>query len=76
MENKKRKIALFGIGGLLVLFFVIGVSYAVWQLVLEQTNENVVTSGCFKINFTEKNNIELNNAFPIIDSDGRKLTPY
>ena len=35
-------------------------SYALWQLVLKQKNENIVSTGCFKINFTDKNEIQLN----------------
>lgn len=32
--KKDKKIMIFGIGGLLILFLVIGVSYAIWQITL------------------------------------------
>ena len=39
MENKKKKFILLGIGSLIGLFLVIGISYAIWQLNLQQTND-------------------------------------
>ncbi len=65
------------LSGLFVGFlFVIGVSYAVWQMTLTQTDSNVVTTSCFKLDFQEENDIELENAYPITDEEGKVLTPY
>jgi len=72
----KEKKILYLISGITVCIFVIGVSFAFWYLNLEQTKPNVVTSGCFSMEFTEGNAINLNDAYPISDEEGMKLTPY
>jgi len=43
---------------------------------LQQENKNLVNSSCLKIELTDKNEINLQNAIPIIDEKGKKLTPY
>ena len=49
MKDKSRY---FLIGGIVLLVCVfVGVSYAYWQLTLQQTNTNVVTTDCFNITF-------------------------
>ena len=74
MEQKK-KYMLIGVIGTLILL--IGVSYAYWRLVLHQTGENEVASSCFSITLTnEQNAINLQKAYPILDEEGKKLTPY
>jgi len=72
----KEKKILYLISGITVCILVIGVSFAFWYLNLEQTTPNVVTSGCFSMEFTEGNAINLNDAYPISDEEGMKLTPY
>ena len=73
--EKKKKYMLIGIIGTLILL--IGVSYAYWRLVLHQTGENEVASSCFSITLTnEQNAINLQKAYPILDEEGKKLTPY
>ncbi len=63
--------------GLIILcFIIIGVSYALWNLSFTQTNENVVTTGCFKVEFTDQNPINLEKSYPISDDEGKSLTPY
>ena len=38
---------------------------------------NKVAASCFSLSLTnEKNNINLTNAYPILDEEGKKLTPY
>ncbi len=78
MQNEtKRKKILLGIGVLLAICLIIGVSYAYWRLVLHQTGENEVASSCFSITLTnEQNAINLQKAYPILDEEGKKLTPY
>lgn len=73
MNQKKRYILIVILLGILT---VTGISYAVWQLTKIQTGENIVTSGCFKIEMKGKNDISLQNAYPISDEEGEKLTPY
>ena len=73
--NNKKKLILSGFL-LVALFVVIGVSYAVWQLTLTQTDKNIVTTGCFKIEFSDVNPITIDKAYPMTDEEGKSLTPY
>jgi len=66
---------LFGIVCLLCLTMVV-VSYASWQVNLIQENENTIASGCFQIQFQDKNDIRLEKVYPILDEEGKKLVPY
>ena len=75
MDKKKRNI-LITIVLLIGVVAIIGVSYALWSLNLTQTGKNDIASSCFNITFTDKNNISLQKAYPILDEDGKKLTPY
>ena len=54
----------------------VGTSYALWQITLTQESTNVVTTGCFNIEFKDKNSINLSNVVPVTDEDGKKLVPY
>ena len=72
---KENKIALVLL--ILILFMVcIGISYSLWKVNLFQTTANTLATDCFNITFTEANNIELLNTYPMYDEDGSKLTPY
>ncbi len=73
MQKKKLLII---IGCLGILLFAIGVSYAYWSLTFTQTENNVVTTDCFEIEFIEGEAINLLKTYPISDSDGLKNTPY
>ncbi len=73
---EKKKNALIIVGLLITCFAVVGVSYAVWSLTLTQTEKNVVTTGCFKVEFTDQNPLTLDKAYPITDEEGKSLTPY
>ena len=75
MDKKKRNI-LITIALLIGIIAIIGVSYAIWFLNLTQTGQNNIASSCFNITFTDKDNISLQKAYPILDEEGKKLTPY
>ena len=75
MDKKKRNI-LIPIVLLIGIIAIIGVSYALWSLNLTQQGQNDIASSCFNITFTDKDNISLQKAYPILDEDGKKLTPY
>ncbi len=75
MEKKKRNI-LITIVLLIGIIAIIGVSYALWVLNLTQAGQNDIVSSCFNITFTDKDNISLQKAYPILDEEGKKLTPY
>ena len=73
--SKKKTMWLIVI--LVAICLVIGVSYALWQRTLSQTDTNRITADCFEITLTnEKDMISLENAFPLYDEEGMELTPY
>lgn len=73
---KNKKIFLF-LGAFLFLFLVVGSSYAFWTIVSEQEGKNIVSTSCFKVTLmSQTEGISLQNSFPILDEDGRKLSPY
>ena len=75
--KKHNKFILIFLGILLILSVLIGISYAYYMVTASQTNKNHLASSCISISLTnEKNDITLNNAYPITNSEGKKLTPY
>ncbi len=75
MSKKKRNILVIAVL-LIGVVAIIGVSYALWVLNLTQTGQNDIVSSCFNITFEDKDNISLQKAYPILDEEGKKLTPY
>ena len=71
--DKKKKVIYISILGILLF---IGGSFAVWILNFSQTNSNVISSACFSISYTDQDDIHLERAYPILDSEGATLTPY
>ena len=53
-----------------------GVTYAFWQKEYESEKENLLSSGCFSFKLTDKDSINLVNAYPISEDDAMKQTPY
>ena len=74
---KKNRLILAIITISLVGLIGIGMSYAYWRSTVIQDKTNVGASKCFSIELTNQaNEINLTNAYPITDAEGRKLTPY
>ena len=75
--KKKKKLALY-YGLLVTIVCIIGVSFAWFRLYLSQTENNTIASRtCFNTTLTEDTSkISLTDAFPIIDEDGLKQTPF
>ena len=74
---KRRKTGLLILGFSILLLSVVGVTYAYWSLNLKQTDEDQIASSCFNIKLMdEQNAIQLDKAYPILDSEGEQLTPY
>ncbi len=75
MKNKK---SFFVVMFLILTILMIGASFALWQITLQQETTNTISSSCFSITFLEENgtNINLENAYPITDMKGSSLTPY
>ena len=72
---KKKTGLLLGIL-LVAITIAVGVTYALWQVTLQQSSSNVITTGCFNVTLEEGDAITLNNAYPITDEEGKELTPY
>ena len=75
MTNSKNK-WMYGILILSVFALITSASYALWQMTLQQTTTNVITTGCFKIEFQDNNPIQMEKSYPISDEEGNILTPY
>ena len=59
-----------------VVIAIAGVSYALWLVTFSSTNNNTITATCFNVSFTDQNNISIEKAYPLLDEEGKKLTPY
>ena len=76
LKNKKTTVALLGVL-IVAVVITVGVTYALWQITLQQESTNVITTSCFSITFESINEaIHLENAYPITDEEGANLTPY
>ena len=76
---KKRDQVMLLVVGILLIVIVFGsTTYAYWRFEKTQENANVIVSQCFDLTFEEdvNTNINLLNAYPIIDEEGKKLKPY
>ena len=77
IDNNKKKLKLY-YGLLVTVLCIIGVSFAWFRLYLSQNENNTIASRtCFNTTLTEDTSkISLTDAFPIIDEDGLKQTPF
>ncbi len=72
-----KKKFLFLILCFLLLLSILGISYALWTQNYKQTGIDKISSSCLSLSLSnEKNAISLQNAYPILDSEGQTLTPY
>ena len=75
--NKKYILILCILGGLLGVSLLVGVSYAYYMVSVSQTNKNIVRSSCLNLEITnEENVIRLEKQIPIMNEEGKNLTPY
>ena len=74
MNTKKKKILLVIVSVFLIALISFG-TYALWNSELLTGNNNI-TTGQVKMSYTESNEIGMNNALPIKDSEGKLLTNY
>ena len=75
--NKKYILILCILGGLLGVSLLVGVSYAYYMVSANQTNKNIVKSSCLNLEITnEANVIRLEKQIPIMNEEGKDLTPY
>lgn len=75
--SKNKKIILIILSVFIVLSLFLGISYAYYIKSHSQENSNIVKTKCLNFSITnEKNDIKLDEQYPIPDSEGKKLTPY
>ena len=74
MNTKKKKILLVIVSVFLIALISFG-TYALWNSEL-LTGNSSITTGQVKMSYTESNEIGMNNALPIKDSEGKLLTNY
>ena len=75
--STSKKIILSVLGILLILSLLVGVSYAYYMVSVSQTNKNIVKSSCLNLSISnEENVIRLEKQIPIMNEEGKKLTPY
>ena len=74
MSTKKKKVLLVIVSVLIIALISIG-TYAIWNSEL-LTGNNSISSGQVKMSYTESNEIGMDNALPMKDSEGKLLTNY
>ena len=74
MNTKKKKVLLVIVSVFLIVLISFG-TYALWNSEL-LTGNNSITTGQVKMSYTESNEIGMDNALPIKDSEGKVLTNY
>lgn len=73
----KSRILLISTIIIFILTIFIGTSYSLWQTINTQDSVNTATTKCFNVEITsQKNSITLENAYPISNEKGKKLTPF
>ena len=74
--NRKKYIIIAVSIVLVSLLVLIGTTYAVLTMTIEGDKTITLKAGVFKVDFTEGDTINLNNAAPVSDSKGQSTTPY
>ena len=73
----KKNIIFLSISLVLIILLGIGVSYSMWNVSVSQDTNNTAYTECFDVSITsQKNSIALENAYPITDEQGKKLTAF
>ncbi len=73
----KKSIVFISVSLVLVILLGIGFSYSLWNISVSQDTTNVAESKCFDLSISNQaNSISLENAYPISNDKGKKLTPF
>jgi len=72
----KKKYLFIGVSICLIILLSIGVSYSYWKYTYTADEVNNIDSTCFSLSLSDSNPINLTNAYPITDDEGKELTPY
>ena len=77
MENNKKKILMMMFLSLFSITIISLGTYAIWTSANDLlTGSNTIQSGQVKMSYSESNEIGMNNALPIKDSEGKALNNY
>ena len=77
MDNNKKKILMMISLSLFSIAIISLGTYAIWTSANDLlTGSNTIQSGQVKMSYSESNEIGMNNALPIKDSEGKTLTNY
>jgi len=52
-----------------LIIAIFGTSYALWQITLQQTDNNVITTGCFKLTMEGQSSINVDKVHPYFQND-------
>ena len=74
--SKKKYIIISIVIILISVIALVGASYALLTMTIEGDKEISLTAGILKVDFTEGDNINLDNVAPMTDKQGLKTTPY
>ncbi len=74
--NKKKNIIYVIMGFVFLFSAILTTTFAFWSVTKNQEKENFVNTNCFDITFKDENQINISNAYPIAEDDGKKLQPY
>lgn len=75
-KDKKRRIVPILLSGIVLILLIIGISYAYVSFTATGKGDNLIYSGCLKINFTETAGLKMLNAYPVTDEEGLNSEPY
>ena len=75
-KTRKKYIVLVIVTIVISVIALIGASYALLTMTIEGDKKITLTAGILKVDFTDGNYINLENAAPMTDSQGLKTTPY
>ena len=74
--NKKKYIIISVIVISISIIALLGTTYALLTMTIEGDKKITLTAGILKVDFTEGDNINLDNIAPMTDKQGLKTTPY
>ena len=75
-KTKKKYVILVVVTIVISIVALFGASYALLTMTLEGDKKITLTAGILKVDFTDGNYINLDNAAPVSDVKGQKMTPY
>ena len=75
-KTRKKYIVLVIVTIVISVIALIGASYALLTMTIEGDKKITLTAGILKVDFEEGDNINLDNAAPMTDTQGQKTTPY